>query len=82
MGTLQNLDSGLWTLDLTMDWTVDSIMDSIVGLEFRSPGTFDSIMDSIEFRSPGVRDHAAAKFLTLLDVVSSPSECCRDKEKK
>ena len=22
-GTLQKLDSGLWTLDWTMDWTVD-----------------------------------------------------------
>ena len=67
MGTLQNLDSGLWTLDLTMDWTVNSIMDSIVGLEFRSPG---------------VTGHAAAKFLTLLDVVSSSSVCCRDKRKE
>ena len=38
VGTVQNLDSGLWALDQTVDQTLDSIMDSLFRLEFPLPG--------------------------------------------
>ena len=54
----------------TLDWTValHSIMDSIFGLEFQSPG---------------VRGHTkllSSKVLKLLDVMNSLSVCCGDNE--
>ena len=33
--TLDNREPELWTLYWTEDWTLESIMDSIIGLEFR-----------------------------------------------
>jgi len=51
-----------------VEWTLKSIMDLIFGLKFQLPG------------ARGQAKLLSSKVLTLLDVMSSSSVCCRDDE--
>jgi len=64
-----------WTLDLTVDWTLDSINN---GLDIWTRILIASL-------TRGVRDHVkllSIKVLTLLDVVSSSSVRCRNNNRR